>query len=137
MSQRVSVTQLRRCPVRPELITVRAALASIFNIDATADTEVSPGQAVGVLAYKLLCDIGLEPMLAVDILRRFRNPIEQWEFLGPAILSINDNRYALLVGGPLVEGFDFKACVDVDPTKLPAPILQASVNLTRLSELIE
>ncbi len=117
---------------------IRAAAAAVLNIDTVEKrTGFSDSDAVIILAYKLLTDISVETDYIVTILRYYRTVIQGWGWPRPLLLSINDNRYALLVGPNDIDALDYKAGVSADPIRLPAPLLQASVNLSGLSSLIE
>ena len=121
---------IARCPLRPSMREIRAAAAAIFNKDDVGDeTEFSLSDGVVLLAYKMLTDVAVEPDYAVAILRAFRQVIYDWEWPRPLMLSLNDNRYAVMVGPHDDGAFDYKAGIYADATKLPAPLLQASVKI--------
>lgn len=130
----ITFTDIARCPLRPSGQEIRTAAASVLNMDGT-DT-FTEHEAVIVLAYKLLSDVGIDQEYTVTILRYFRAVLLHWNYPQALLLSVNDNRYAVLVGPHDAGGVDYKAGLAVDPTKLPAPLLQASVNLAGLYELI-
>lgn len=130
--------EIARCPLRPSMREIRAAAAAVLNEDTVEETTVfSLSDGVILLAYKLLIDVAVEHDYVVAILRYFRQVIHAWNWPSQLILSINDNRYAVLVGPHDAGGLDYKAGYSVDATRLPAPLLQASVNLSGLSSLIE
>lgn len=111
--------------------------------------EVKPGDNVdgheyaAMFAYKALLDMHIESQQALMILRFFKQELTDalsHEYFSPFILSLNDGRYAVVITTPECRRiYDYVDCVDrTHPSKaipLPVPIVQASVNLSRVIEL--
>lgn len=145
----ISLGQVEGSPIHPTPKTCRAVLAQVFNRDNWQD-DVTPAEAVVILASKLLADSGHDGDHIVSIFRYFREDIEYWAkhvsgSLRMAnnllVLTIMDNRRASLIG-PLHDRrcqgerrvFEFKE--GVEATASPVPILQLSVTLSGLLALI-
>ena len=109
--------------------------------------EVQPGATIdekeyaAMFAYKAMLDMHIESQHALMILRFFRAEFEafKWDRAdeGAFILSLNDGRYAVVITEPECRRiYDYRECVDrTHPTKaipLPAPVVQASVNLSKV-----
>ena len=134
----VTMQQLARCPLRPDQRTIRVVLEAVLDSDVGINhSKLLPhAWCVIILAYKLLTDVGVDQDYAIGILKYFRSAILSWSFVNQLMLSINDNRYAMLIGPHDAGGYDYKTGLAVDTTRLPVPLLQASVNLSGLSALI-
>ena len=133
---KIPFSTLLGCPLRPDQRAARAVLAAVFDLDVTPKTKLTRAQVVAVLAHKLLSDVGVDKDGLLMILRFFRTDIEGWRWAQTLLLSLNDNRYAMLVGLALYPRiYDYKMGVEV--AKGPAPLLQASVNLSGLLALAE
>lgn len=129
------IDTLQRTPIRPDEKIVRSALASVFNLDLMDSTAVKPQQAVVVLAYKVLLDMGHDHDHLVHILRFFRDGIERWQPHDRGILNLSDNRYAMFY----MYAEEFKVLDYREGEVLataPEPLFQASVNLRALAELL-
>jgi hypothetical protein len=123
------------CPLRPDHRAGRAALAAIFDIDVERETRLTLTQATVMLAHKLLSDAGVDKDSLVMIFRFFRPDMDEWPWPKPLLLSLNDNRYAVLVGRDITPRiYDYKMGASV--VTAPAPLLQASVNLSGLLALV-
>ena len=127
---------LLSCPLHPDQRAARAVLAAIFDMDVERETKLTRTQVVAVLTHKLLSDVGVDKDGLTMILRFFKADMLEWPWPKPLLLSLNDNRYAMLVGrGVVPRIYDYKMGVAV--TTAPAPLLQASVNLSGLLALAE
>ena len=124
------------CPLHPDQRAARAVLAAIFDLDVDRETKLTRAQVVAVLAHKLLSDVGVDKDSLIMLLRFFKADIVEWSWPRPLLLSLNDNRYAMLVGrGVKPRIYDYKIGVAV--TTASAPLLQASVSLSGLLLLAE
>jgi len=132
------VETLQRTPIRPDEKIVRSVMASVFNVDLVDGILVQPQQAIVVLAYKLLLDMGHEPAHLLQIFRFLRPAIMSWSVIDRAILNLSDNRYAMLFTYDRVDEdrgvYDYREC-EVLATA-PEPLFQASVNLRALAGLL-
>lgn len=131
----------------PEIFKlVRFVFRTVYDINPEPHDsvcfEVLVGQYLGVFAYRALTDMGLKQEQAINVLRFFRDEFSLYtaEHNTPFILSLNDGRYAVLITEPENRRiYDYADDVDrTHPSQaipLPAPIIQASVNLSRVAEL--
>ncbi len=132
------VTDVLKTSVRPDRAHVRTVLAGVFNRD-DASEELIAVEVVVILASKMLLDMNHKSSHVQAICRflgRFlgQRLLEAHLFDAVAILSIADNRYATVVGTELAPVYDFVEGREVKNP--PAPLLQMSINLTRLLELV-
>ena len=119
---------------------LKFVLATVFDWDAKDGDQVTASSYMAAFAYKAMLDMHVEPQQAVSILRFFKVEFTQWNGEVPFILSLNDGKYAVVVTKPECRRvYDYVEDVDrTHPTQaipLPAPIVQASVNLSRVIEL--
>jgi hypothetical protein len=124
----------------PDRAHVRTVLAGIFNRDVRTDAveELTPVEAIVILASKMLLDMGHKSGYVQAIFRLNKTRLLERRFDGelPVILSISDNRYAMVFGGL----DDVAPIYDYITGELSAspgtPLLQMSINLTKLLEMI-
>ena len=116
---------------------VRMVMAGVFNRDiGSEDTEIAYVEAVVVLASKLLEYAGFCGGHIQTIFRLLHGCIElqlsNTERSAPVVLSISDNRYVMVIGsyGPI---YDYVEGVRVK--EAPIPLLQMSINLTKLLQI--
>lgn len=129
------IETLQRTPIRPDEKLVRSVMASVFNIDLMDAGPVKAQQAIAVLAYKLLLDMGHDADHLIHIFRFFRSGIEKWQPLDRGIINLSDNRYAMF----FMYAEEFKVLDYREGEVLataPEPLFQASVNLRALAELL-
>lgn len=140
--------------VAPGLL--RAVLAAVFNRDITEDGMLTEAEASAALSAKMLSDLGFESMEALDILRHFKDIMEEWgERLreatashggnkaiklrpGAMVLTISDNRRAAMLYGDAkkTKFYDFKKAKELTALTGSAPILQLALNLSQLFESV-
>lgn len=121
---------------RPTLDMVQMAMSAIFNKDVSLETMLEPPEQATVLAFNMLAAADTDTRALIAIFRYFRETLLAWrpERATPMIVSLADNRYAVLISADGATGFDYvenKAC---EPTAVQAPVLQVSVNLAQLLE---
>ena len=118
-------------------------LRSVFDSDVHPvhhDFSLPVSRYMAVFAYEVLTGMGISQEQAINILRFFRDDLMAWEEDTPFILSLNDGRYAVVITQPESRRvYDYKEDVDrTHPTgaiPVPVPVVQASVNLSRVIEL--
>jgi hypothetical protein len=132
------VSDVLNISVCPDRAHVRTILAGVFNRDTRNDVtdEISPVEAVVVLASKMLLDMQHRSGYVQAIFRFLSRWLTE-DLLtdGVGILSIADNRYATLISGGFVPIYDFVEGKEMHSP--PAPLLQMSINLTKLLELVQ
>ena len=114
--------------------------ASVFGRDIGGGDTVEYYEHAAAFAYKVMVDMHIDPQQALSILRYFRDEFSSWDGVKPFILSLNDGRYAVLVMEPECRKlYDYCEAMDrAHPTGAippPVPVVQASVNLSRVIEL--
>lgn len=125
---------LKRTPMSPDAKTTRTVLASVFNVDLDEAGPLPPHQIITVMAYKILHDMGISTEHLIHILRYYRNGLAEWDVLKPGVLSLSDNRYAVLYAGKKqYVPFNYR---DDDLTRPSEPVFEVSVNLRALSGLL-
>lgn len=116
----------------------------VFGRDVKAGDNVSEHEYAAMFAYKALLDMHVESEQALMILRFFSYEfVSAWSNVNkprPLILSLNDGKYAVVITEPECRKvYDYVDCIDrTHPTQaipLPVPVVQASVNLSRVIEL--
>jgi hypothetical protein len=140
----VSYTSLPKLVGQTDPVTRigRLVLPFVFGRDIEAGDSIEEYQYVVMFAYKAMLDMHIESQRALQILRFFRKEFREfnWTDSAPLILSLNDGRYAVLITGSECRRiYDYVDDVDrTHPsraTPLPVPVVQASVNLSRVIEL--
>lgn len=136
----IHVADVLSTHICPDRAHVRTVLAGIFNRDVRPDdiTVLTAVEAVVILAAKMLLDMGHKSGYVQAIFRLNKERLLNRRFDGelPVILSISDNRYAMVIGGldDAVPIYDYIAG-DLS-TASGTPLLQMSINLTKLLEMI-
>lgn len=120
--------------------TMKFVAAAVFNTEVSEGDDLSYNVYAAAFAYKVMLDMHIESRQAVNILRFFRNEFTAWDGEQTFILSLNDGNYAVIITEPECRRiYDYKRDVDrTHPTEaipLPAPVVQASVNLSKVVEL--
>jgi len=124
----------------PDRAHVRTVLAGIFNRDIRPDdlAELTSIEAVVILASKMLLDMGHKSGYVQAIFRLNKARLLERRLDGelPVILNISDNRYAMVFGGldDAVPIYNFIA--GVLSTTSGTPLIQMSINLTKLLEIV-
>lgn len=120
----------------------RLVIPFVFGRSVNAGDDVCEYEYAAMFAYKALLDMHVESTQILMILRFFREQFIRWQRRAnvPFILSLNDGYLAVVITAPECRRiYDYKEDVDrTHPTQaipLPAPIVQASVNLSRVIEL--
>lgn len=128
----------------PEFLRVaRLVMSFVFGNQVNEGDTLGRHQYAAVFAYKTMLDMHLESQQALMILQFFKKEIAAtWAGVKPKplILSLNDGRYAVVITEPECRRiYDYRDCIDrTHPTQaipLPAPVVQASVNLSKAIEL--
>ena len=141
----MSYTELPRVTgsTDPETRIGRLVIPFVFGRDVEAGDGVEAHEYATMFAYKAMLDMHIESQQALMILKFFRSEITSalgHEYTTPLILSLNDGKYAVMITTPECRRI-YDYCEDVDrthPTQaipLPVPVVQASVNLSRVIEL--
>jgi hypothetical protein len=120
--------------------TLKFVSAAVFDCDVKEGDQLGCCMYMAAFAYKVMLDMHIESQQAVSILRFFRQEFMEWDEEAPFILSLNDGKYAVVITKPECRRiYDYKEDVDrTHPTQaipLPAPVVQASVNLSKVIEL--
>lgn len=154
---RLSLGRVEGSPVKPAPRFCRAVLAQVFNRDNWQD-DVTWAEATIIMGAKLLKDAGHEDDHIVSIFRFFRDEIIKWtdemaartavdehvrghpnrsssDTWNMLVLAVMDNQCATLIGVHCDRKvFDFRR--GIEATDVPVPILQVSVTLSSLLELV-
>jgi hypothetical protein len=131
----VDIRALQHSPIRPDMKTVRAVLAGVFNIDLGIDT-VTEQHLIVAMAYKLLLDMEHDPDHLIYIFRLFRKPLDEWDCRSRCLISLNDNSVAVFIAEgktPRVVNYRDGEVL----ARAPVPVFQVSVNLSALSGFLE
>jgi hypothetical protein len=115
----------------------------VFGRDVQPGDKVDGHEYAAMFAYKAMLDMHVDSQQALMILKFFKQELTaalSHEYFSPFILSLNDGRYAVAVTTPECRRiYDYVDCVDrTHPSQaipLPVPIVQASVNLSKVIEL--
>lgn len=118
-------------------------MSFVFGEQVGEGSSLGRHHCAAIFAYKTLLDMHVDDRHALMILQFFRNEIASaWSYAKPKplILSLNDGKYAVVITEPECRRiYDYVDCVDrTHPTQaipLPAPVVQASVNLSKAIEL--
>lgn len=134
------VNDVIRTSVGPDREHVRTVLAGVFNRDIRdGDTEeLTEHEAVVVLAAKMLLDTGHRSghVQAIFRLNKERLLGKRLDGVLPVLLSLSDNRYVVVFGdvNDYVPVYDYTTGKRCGPLRLP--LLQMSINLTKLLEMV-
>ena len=136
----LDISDVIRTSIGPDSAHVRTVLAGVFNRDIHNghSEEISEHEAVVVLAAKMLLDMGHKSGYVQAIFRLNKERLlgKRLDGVLPVLLSISDNRYAVVFGdvNDYVPVYDYTTG---ERCAMPGtPLLQLSINLTKLLGIV-